>query len=105
VVLAELKMGRSRKEALRGLTQRTDVQELGTFASALIQADELGMGIARPLALQAQQMRMKRRQRAEKLAHEAAVKMLIPMVLFIMPALFVVILGPSISQVAAAFGK
>ncbi len=105
VVLAELKMGRSRKEALRALAHRTGVQEISTFTSALIQADELGMGIARPLELQAQQMRMKRRQRAEKQAHEAAVKMMIPMVIFILPALFIVILGPAISQVATMFSK
>ncbi len=103
MVLAELKLGRSRKEALRALAHRTGVQEVGTFTSALIQADELGMGIARPLALQAGQMRMKRRQRAEKQAHEAAVKMMLPMVLFIMPAIFIVILGPAAAQMAAMF--
>ncbi len=102
VVLAELKMGRSRKEALRALAHRTGVQEVATFTSALIQADELGMGIARPLGAQAQQIRTKRRQRAEKQAHEAAVKMMIPMVLFIMPSIFIVILGPAISQIAEA---
>lgn len=103
IVLAELKMGRSRKEALRALAARTGVQEVATFTSALVQADELGMGIARPLALQAQQMRVKRRQRAEKLAHEASVKMVIPMALFIMPAIFIVILGPAFSQIFAMF--
>ncbi|HSH79418.1 MAG TPA: VWA domain-containing protein [Herpetosiphonaceae bacterium] len=105
MVLAELKMGRSRKEALRGLAYRTGVQEVATFTAALVQADELGMGIARTLALQAQQMRMKRRQRAEKLAHEATIKMLFPMIFFILPAIFIVILGPVISQFAGIFGK
>ena len=105
VVLAELKMGKHRRDALRGLAYRTGVQEVSTFASALVQADELGMGIARPLAVQAEQMRVKRRQRAEKLAHEAAVKMIIPMALFILPSMFIVILGPAIGQALAVFHR
>jgi tight adherence protein C len=102
-VLAELKMGRSRREALRGLAERTELQEIRTFTSAMVQADELGMGIARPLALQAQQMRMRRRQRAEKLAHEAGIKIVMIMGLFIMPALFLIILSPAVIQLKDVF--
>lgn len=104
IVLAELKMGRSRRDALRGLSERVSVHELTAFTSALIQADELGMGIARPLSLQAQQLRIRRKQRAEKLAHEASIKMVVAMGTFIMPALFMIILSPAIVQIQAAFG-
>ena len=105
IMLAELQLGRNRREALRGLAHRTGVQEIRTFTSALIQADELGMGIARPLALQAQQLRLKRRQYAEKLAHEAAIKMVGVMGVFIMPALFILILSPAILQLQALFKR
>lgn len=103
LVLAELKMGRSRREALRGLADRTGVQEVAIFASAMIQADEMGIAIARPLASQADQLRMKRRQRAEKLAHEAGTKIVIVMGLFIMPALFMIILSPAAVQLREIF--
>jgi len=78
------------------MAARTGVQEVGTFVSAVIQANELGVNIAHTPNVQAQQMRMRCRQRAEELAHQAAVKMLIPMVFLIFPALFVVILGPAV---------
>lgn len=104
-LLGELQMGRNRKEALRGLMERTDVPELGGFASALIQADELGASIARTLSIQAEQIRIKRRQRAEELAHEAAVKMLFPLVFLMFPSLFIVILGPAVPQILEAFGQ
>lgn len=105
IVLAELQMGRNRKEALRGLANRTGVPEVKTFASSLIQADELGMGIARPLAIQAQQLRLKRRQFAEKLAREASIKMVVVMGVFIMPALFLLVLSPAILQLQSAFKR
>ena len=105
IMLAELQMGRNRKEALRGLAHRTGVPEVRTFASALIQADELGMGIARPLAIQAQQLRLKRRQFAEKLAREASIKMVMVMGVFIMPALFILVLSPAILQLQSAFKR
>ena len=104
IVLAELKMGRGRRDALRSLADRTGLQEVTSFTSALIQADELGMGIARPLALQAQQLRIKRKQRAEKLAHEAGIKMVVAMGLFIMPAMFMIILSPAVVQIHGLFG-
>ncbi len=104
IVLAEIKMGRSRQDALRGLSQRTGLQEVTAFTSAMIQADELGMGIARPLALQAAQLRIRRKQRAEKLAHEAGIKMVMAMGVFIMPALFMIILSPAVVQIQSMFG-
>lgn len=105
VMLAELRLGRGRKEALRGLAHRTGVPEVRNFAAALIQADELGMGIARPLATQARRLRAKRRQHAERLAREASVKMVAVMAALIMPALFILILAPAILQLQAAFRR
>lgn len=98
-------MGRDRREALRAIAERTGVPELNGFIGAILQADELGSGIARTLQIQAEQMRMKRRQAAEKLAHEAAIKMLLPMVFLIFPAIFVVILGPAVPLLMSAFSK
>lgn len=103
ILLGELQMGRSRRDALRALMERTGVPELGSFASALIQADELGASIARTLNIQADQLRIKRRQRAEREAHEAAIKMLFPLVFLMFPSLFIVILGPAVPTILEAF--
>jgi len=97
-VIAEIQMGRSRREALKDMVNRTEVPDLNTFVSAIIQADQLGVSISRVLAVQAEQMRVIRRQRAEELAAKAPLKMLFPMVLLIFPAMFIVILGPSVPQ-------
>ncbi|HET9017612.1 MAG TPA: type II secretion system F family protein, partial [Thermomicrobiaceae bacterium] len=103
IVLAELKMGRSRREALRGLADRTGVEEVKVFTSAMVQADELGMGVARPLTLQADQLRLKRRQFAEQKAREAGIKMVVTMGLLIMPALFLIIVSPAVVQIGKVF--
>jgi tight adherence protein C len=95
-VLTEMRMGRSRREALKTLSERTDVTDVNTFVSAIIQSEQLGVSISRVLLTQADQMRVRRRQRAEELAHKAPIKMLFPMVFLIFPAIFVVILGPAI---------
>ncbi len=95
-VLAEMRMGRSRRDALRTLGERTDVDDINTFVSAIIQSEQLGVSISRVLLTQAEQMRIRRRQRAEELAHKAPIKMLFPMVFLIFPAIFVVILGPAL---------
>jgi tight adherence protein C len=96
VMLGELRMGTGRREALLNLADRTQVDEIQIMTSQLIQADELGMSLSETLMIQADQMRMRRRQRAEELAHKATVKMMIPMVLLIFPALFIVIIGPAV---------
>jgi tight adherence protein C len=103
--LAEVQLGRDRREALRGIIERTGVPELNGFVSAIIQADELGTGIARTLTIQAEQVRIKRRQMAEKLAHEATIKMIFPLVFLIFPSIFVVILGPAIPTILEALGS
>jgi tight adherence protein C len=93
-MLQEIRIGKSRREALRELSERCGSEDVHTFVAAMIQADALGVSIGRVLRLQSQQMRMKRRQQAEERAMKAPIKMLIPMVLFIFPTVFVVLLGP-----------
>jgi tight adherence protein C len=96
LVLQEMRLGMTRAEALRRLAARTGVQEVSVFVSAVLLSDELGTSIADTLSVQARQMRIRRRQRAEELAHQAAVKMLFPMIFLIFPALGIVILGPAV---------
>ena len=87
-------MGRPRREALKDVITRTEVPDLANFISAIIQADQLGVSVTQVLAVQSDQMRTLRRQRAEEQANQAPLKMLFPMLLFIFPALCIVILGP-----------
>jgi tight adherence protein C len=98
--LSEISMGRLRREALSDLGTRTGVQELISFVNAVIQAEQLGVSIAQVLKVQSDQMRTRRRQKAEQLAHEAAIKMIFPLVLFIFPAFMVVILGPAVINIS-----
>jgi tight adherence protein C len=93
--LQETRVGVSRTDALRNLMIRTDVDDLNTFALALIQADKFGVSIARVLRVQAEEMRIRRRQRAQEKAFGAPVKLVFPLMLFILPALFIVIMGPA----------
>ncbi len=95
-VLSEIRMGKTRREALRALVARTDVQDIATFVGAIIQADQLGVSIAKVLQIQSEQMRTRRRQRAEELAHQAPIKMIFPMVFLIFPSIYVIVLGPAL---------
>lgn len=94
-VLQEMQIGKSRAEALRDLGERSTVQELKSFVLAMIQADIFGISIAKVLQVQAAEMRIKRRQRAEEAAQKVPVKILFPLLLCIFPSLFVVLLGPA----------
>jgi tight adherence protein C len=98
-MLQEIQLGVPRSEAFRHLADRTDVDELNGFALAMIQADVFGVSIASVLRTQAQQLRIKRRQAAEAKAQQTPVKIVFPLVLCILPALFVVIVGPGAIQI------
>jgi tight adherence protein C len=100
-VLHEIRLGKIRREALRDMSERLDVSDVTSFIAAVIQAEQLGVSIAKVLRIQSDQMRIRRRQRAEEKAHQAPVKMLFPMVFLIFPAIWVVLLGPAILQVMA----
>ena len=97
--------GRPAADAFRNLAERTDVEELNAFALAMIQADVFGVSIASVLRTQAQQLRIKRRQRAEAKAQQTPVKIVFPLILCILPALFVVIVGPGAIQIWESFIK
>jgi tight adherence protein C len=101
--VAEMNVGVSREDALRRLAERTDAPELRTFVAVLVQSSELGMSIAHVLHIQAAQMREKRRQRAEELARQAGLKMIFVLVFFVMPALFITILGPVVPRIMEVF--
>jgi tight adherence protein C len=94
-VLQEIRLGKLRREALRDMAERVGVPEMTSFVAAIIQADQLGVSMAKVLRIQSEQMRIRRRQRAEKKAHEAPIKMLIPMAFLIFPSIYIVLLGPA----------
>lgn len=98
-VLQEVQLGKLRREALRSMSRRIEVQEISTFVAAIIQAEELGVSIAKVLRIQAEEMRRRRRQRAEELARQAPIKMLPAIAFLIFPAIFVVLLGPAVIRV------
>ncbi len=95
----EIQAGKGRREGLRDLALRTGVEDLSTFVAAMIQADQLGIGIAQVLRSQSEELRIKRRQRAEEKARQAPIKMLFPLIFLMFPSLFIVILGPALPQV------
>ncbi len=102
--LAEIRMGRTRREALRDVAKRADSQPINNFIGAIVQAEQLGVPIAKVLQIQSNQLRILRRQRAEEAAAKAPVKMLFPMVGCIFPTIFIVILGPAILTVMRGTG-
>jgi tight adherence protein C len=104
LTLSEMRIGESRSEALKRLAERVDAQELSAFTRALVQADQLGTSLGRILRVQAADARLRRQAAAEERAMKAPIKMLFPTVLFIFPAMFLVILGPAILNVQKLFG-
>jgi tight adherence protein C len=93
-VLHENQLGKTRREALRSMSERVNLPELKSVVNSLVQADELGVSIGSVLKIQSEQMRQKRFERAEKLAMEAPVKMLLPLLCFIFPAVIAILMGP-----------
>lgn len=102
-MLQETRVGVSRRDAMRHLNERTDVEELRSFLLAMMQAEAFGVSIAQVLRVQAEEMRVKRRQRAQEKAFAAPVKLVFPLVFCIFPALFIVLLGPAAIQIYDTF--
>ena len=102
--LAEVRMGRQRRDALRDVAARADAQPVSNFIGAIVQAEQLGVPIAKVLQIQSNQLRIERRQRAEEAAAKAPVKMLFPMVGCIFPTIFIVILGPAVVTIMGGPG-
>jgi tight adherence protein C len=102
-VLNEIRLGRPRTEALDDMGKRSKVDELNSFVQAIIQSEQLGVGIANVLRIQSEEMRRRRRQRAEEQGQKAPLKMLFPMVGCIFPTLFIVLLGPAVIKVFDQF--
>ena len=94
-VLREMQIGQSRSESLRNLSERTNIPELKSFVSAMVQADAFGIPIANVLRVQSSEMRVKRRQRAEEKAMQVPVKITIPLIFCILPCLFIAVMGPA----------
>jgi tight adherence protein C len=103
--LREMGLGKTRREALSDMAARIGVEDVNTFINSLLQAEALGTSIGQVLRVQAAQMRMRRRQQAENIARQAPVKMVIPLVVFLMPSLFIVTLGPVILNVIRTFNE
>src|SRR5438445_830545 len=102
-VLSEIRLGRPRLEALEDMGRRSGVEELNNFVQAIVQSEQLGVGIANVLRIQSEEMRRRRRQRAEEQGQKAPLKMLFPMVGCIFPTLFIVLLGPAVIKVFDQF--
>ncbi|QIX27813.1 type II secretion system F family protein [Nocardioides sp. JQ2195] len=103
-LLQEMQIGVGRMEAMRSMGERTSIKDLKSFCLSMVQADQLGIPIARVLRVQSSEMRTKRRQRAEEAAQKVPVKILFPLIFFILPCLFIVVIGPVILQARGAFG-
>jgi len=104
-MLQESRVGVSRQEAMRALAERTDVDDLNSFILAMNQADTFGVSVGRMLRVQADEMRVRRRQRAQEKAFAAPVKMVFPMVLCVFPAIFVILLGPAMINIVGNLGQ
>lgn len=102
-LLREMAMGSSRRDALKALAARADLPDVQQFVNALVQAEATGVSLGQVIRVQADQMRLRRRQRAEQQAHKAPVKITVPLVLFIFPTILVVILGPAAIQISQNF--
>ncbi len=102
-LLQEMNIGVGRTDAMRAMAERTSLDDLKSFCLSMVQADSLGIPISRVLRIQSGEMRTKRRQRAEEKAQQVPIRMMIPLVLFILPCLFLVILGPAGIQIATTF--
>lgn len=102
-VLREMQLGMGRSDALRALSDRTNVDDLQTFVGSMVQADAFGISIAQVLRVQSGEMRIKRRQYAEKRAQQVPVKIMVPLIICVLPCLMTVVMGPAIISVIKQF--
>ncbi|MBM0127820.1 type II secretion system F family protein [Pimelobacter simplex] len=102
-VLREMQLGMSRSEALKAMGTRSNVEDLNTFVGSMVQADAFGIPIAQVLRVQSSEIRVKRRQYAEEKAQQVPVKIMVPLILFILPCLFIVVMGPAVLNAMDAF--
>ena len=102
--IREVQLGKTRREALRVMAERMGIPEMTSFVAAVIQSEMLGVSLAKVLRIQSDQMRLKRRQRAEEAAHKAPIKMLVPMALLIFPSIMIILMVPALFQIMGVFG-
>src|SRR3990172_3256071 len=102
--IREIQLGKVRRDALKDMSDHLGIPEMMSFVAAIIQSEQLGVSMAKVLRIQADQMRLKRRQRAEEEAHKAPIKMIIPMALLIFPTIMIIILTPAALQIANSLG-
>jgi len=103
--LEEIRLGKTRREALTGVKERLVVPEVSSLINNILQAEKLGIGMVQVLRVQSEDVRERRKQRAEEQAMKAPIKMLFPLILFIFPSLFIVLLGPAVIQIVETFSK
>jgi tight adherence protein C len=103
-VIREIQLGKVRRDALKNMSDRLGIAEMTSFVAAIIQSEQLGVSMAKVLRIQSDQMRVKRRQRAEEEAHKAPIKMIIPMALLIFPTIMIIILTPAALQIMVSLG-
>ena len=103
IVYREIQMGRTRREALQNLCDATNLDELKTFASALVQAEQLGIPINNVMRAQSEQLRVERSQQAKEKGMKASIKMLVPMLLFVFPVVFIILMGPTVMNIIESF--
>ena len=103
-MLQEMQIGMARSDALRTLGERSSVAELRGFTTAMVQADAFGIPVGKVLRVQSRELRIKRRQLAEEKAQKVPVKILFPLIFFILPTLFLVVMGPAVIGMMGSFG-
>ena len=103
--LREIQLGKARRDALRDMAERIDIAEMTSFVAAITQSEILGVSLAKVLRIQSDQMRVKRRQRAEEQAHQAPIKMILPLAFLIFPSIFIILLTPAGIQLSQSFGQ
>ncbi len=103
--IREIQLGKARRDAMRDMAERVGIPEMTSFVAAIIQSEILGVSLSKVLRIQSDQMRVRRRQRAEEQAHQAPVKMILPLAFLIFPSIFIILLTPALIQLQRSFGS